>query len=214
MRLALVVRTEAIPIVSCEDDAALGYWAVSAYSRAVNLENLPALSFFILVPVIIGLGLWYLALRLGRRALKRWSLAVGILPFLVIAMRVLQDWSEAQPPPPFRTSVPGPAGRTGWAIREIPFNVAEGGMTHRVTLLARSSPEAPPAKPVSLGFSIRSATGEEIAAETRDLQPDRDLRWKPAKALIQPGHPGEYLIRVNVPGPVDVLDVEVAEVRQ
>ena len=179
-------------------------------SVAFDLSRIVPAAIFVLVLESIAMGLWYLSLRLERRRLKRWAVAVGLLPVLALGSRLANDYLAGSYDT-FRTSTPGPPGRKGSTTRQIPFPVNEGRSVQQISVTPRASLEELPAGPVPLGYWLKSPQGETLAQGEEQLAPGQGTRWQPLKATVETQQPGTYMLLLEIFGPVDVADIEIRE---
>ena len=73
----------------------------------MDLEHLPLAILIVLIGVVAGLGVWYLAIRLNQPRLKMIAVVIGAFPLLGFGMQVAAyffDWGG--PPDTYTTFTP------------------------------------------------------------------------------------------------------------
>jgi hypothetical protein len=179
----------------------------------MSIEQLfwPALA--TLIGVVAAMQLLYWSARTGHRVLRQLAVIVALAPPLGFGARFAWQELGLNRPPEFRTSTPGPAGRSPSVTREFPFPVNASGVLHELVLLPRLRGDQLPPGNAHLRFVVRSPKREIVAEGEQDLVP-QGLGWAAVLKEFQPNETGEHSLTIDIPNPVDVLDVIVREARE
>jgi hypothetical protein len=74
----------------------------------MDLDHLPLAILIVLIGIVVGLGVWYLAIRLNQPRLRMIAVVIGVFPMLGFGMQVASyffDWGG--PPDTYTTVTPG-----------------------------------------------------------------------------------------------------------
>jgi hypothetical protein len=177
-------------------------------------EGLPVAIIAILISFIVGAGLWYLAIRLGKTRLKVFAVVIAGVPIIVFGLNIAADifgWSD---PPDYVTETPGPASRETSTVREFPFPVPNPEFPHQIELTPRVAYGEKPTSSIPLHFIVRTPKGEILAEKQETLAPGTRNYWSPLRTQFQPVEAGEYLLHLDIPSGVKAVKVRVHELRK
>jgi hypothetical protein len=181
----------------------------------MDLERLPGAILIVLVCVVVGLGLWYLAVRQHQPRLKLIAVLFGAFPVLGFGLQIAAyvfDWGR--PPDTFTTATPGPASREASVTRDFPVPVTDHTVSHEVELTPRAGAGKTPPGVIQLAVIVRSPKGATLLDQTQTLAPGQGQFWSPFRARFQPLEEGEHTMHLEIPAGVDEVKVKVRELRK
>ncbi|MBZ5605788.1 MAG: hypothetical protein LAO79_26100 [Acidobacteriia bacterium] len=180
----------------------------------MNLESLPSATLIILVSIVAGLGIWYLAVWLNQPRLKAIAAVIGVFPLLGFGLQLTAHFFNwGSPPDTYTTSTPGPASREASVTRDFPFPVTDHTVAHEVELTPRAGVGKAPAGSIPLVLVVRSPNGEKLVDMTGTLAPGQGQFWVPLRTRFQPLDEGEHTMHLEIPAGVDEVKVKVRELR-
>jgi hypothetical protein len=181
----------------------------------MDLEHLPLAILIVLIGVVAGLGVWYLAIRLNQPRLKMIAVVIGVFPLLGFGMQVATyffDWGG--PPDTYTTVTPGPASREKSTTRDFPFPVTDHAPMEEVELTPRAGVGKTPPGTIQLLVVVRSPKGEKLVDKIETLAPGQGQFWSPLRTRFQPVEEGEHTMHLEIPTGVSELKVKIRELRK
>ena len=175
----------------------------------MNGENLLSQILFTLVFVAAAMGLWYLGQLRGSLKLKQIGVMIGILPLIVIVIQLVRPSVEHAPE--YRTIAQGPTSREQSTSSSTMIPVTDT-VVHEIELTAKYSGGSSPADPVHVTYQLLSPDGAVLTQGEEDLKPTQGARWSPAVIQFQPSATGEHSLKMEIPQPVNRIDILVREI--
>jgi len=188
----------------------------------MDAEQVPQAVTFTLVFLVAALGLWYCGVRFNKLALKQIAVMLGMAPVIMLAIQIFGPYLTQID---YRVYADGPPPDQPSTTATVRLNVNNPELRHRFELVPRIRGNDPPQQPVHLKFTLRSPKGEALAQREGDLAPAKwewyrwrnsgaPMRWNPLRGEFQPQEEGEYTLAVEIPQPVQRVDIFVRESRK
>ena len=181
----------------------------------MDLERLPTAILIVLIAAVMGLGLWYLAIRLNAPRLKIIAVFIGGFPLLGFGLQIafyFFDWGG--PPDTYTTVTPGPASREKSTTRDFPFPVTDHTPMEEIELTPRAGVGKTPADTIQLLVVVRSPKGKTLVDKAETLAPGQGQFWSPLRTQFQPVEEGEHSMHLEIPTGVSEVKVKVRELRK
>ena len=181
----------------------------------MDLERLPTAILIVLIAAVVGLGIWYLAIRLNAPRLKIIAVFIGGFPLLGISLQIafyFFDWGG--PPDTYTTVTPGPASRETSTTRDFPFPVTDHAPMEEIELTPRAGVGKTPSGTIQLQVVVQSPKGEKLVDKTEALAPGQGQFWSPLRTRFQPTEEGQHMMHLEIPTGVSEVKVKVRELRK
>ncbi len=174
----------------------------------------------VLILIVGAMGLWYCGLRWNKLIYKQLAVMLIVGPLIALGAQFVASMNQRAE---YRSLAWGPRGRDAFVSTTVELPVTTGGVQHDLELVPRIKGGNPPQQPVHLKFVVRSTKGETLAQGEADLAPAPSvrtwrylfpqtyvpLRWMPLKSQFQAQETGQYELTIDIPQPVDSIDVKM-----
>ena len=167
---------------------------------------------FVLVGMLAPAALWYLGIRLGKPQLKVFGVVIGATYLLLFGYNAAHEWLDWFPVV-YQTDMQGPDQRTGEAsiVVEGPYHVNVAGSRHQMVFTPIANYGEQPTAPLTLGFEVRSPSGQVITKGRETLGPSKGSNWTPLKTEFISPEEGEHNLILEIPKPVRKVRIEISE---
>lgn len=167
---------------------------------------------FVVVGLLAPAALWYLGIRFGKPQLKVFGVVIGATYVLVFGYNAGHEWFDWFPVV-YQTDMQGPDQRTREAsiVVDGPYRVNVAGSRHQMVLTPIAKYGEQPVAPLTLGFEVRSPSGQVVTKGRETLRPSKGSNWTPLKTEFTSPEDGEHKLILEIPKPVRKVRIEISE---